>query len=149
MENMLVTCDVSHLEMSWLNLNALENMPEKSTTDFVSHLLKSPLKDVLYLNASVMSVTHEISHSGMTPNMESFPNRSHKPCTGSSSRHFSMANSKVSSWRRFLSSVRLAHCTDGGRGGTAPPLTWTEFLSGGGKGGFSEMVVPEDDVEAS
>ena len=64
---MLVTPDTSHLEMSLLNDDAKENMPNMSVTLDTSHLEMSLLNDDAEANMRTMVITLDTSHLEMSP----------------------------------------------------------------------------------
>jgi hypothetical protein len=65
MSTILVTLAVFHLLISWSKAEAMRNVPDRSTTADVFHLLMSPLKPVFSLKRPIMLVTVLVSQSAM------------------------------------------------------------------------------------
>ena len=64
---MFVTFEVSQLSMAWSNECAPENMRCISVTFDTSQLIIFPLKLVLFLNKSLISVIREVFHVFISP----------------------------------------------------------------------------------
>ena len=119
-ENILdrsVTRETSQPLMFWLNAVQFPNMVDISVTCEVSHLEISPLNIPFWLNRLFtwesldiyppMFVTRVVFQYGIVPYFEARPYIRHSPNTGLSDRQFWIASLKVKSERRDCSQVLL------------------------------------------